>query len=87
VGLIRELVLLPVAPVRGVVWVAGRIAEQAEQERYGEAASVQRLDQLEEARKSGELDEEKAKELEEQVIQEQLSRAADVQQEGAAERG
>ncbi|TMM05128.1 MAG: gas vesicle protein [Actinobacteria bacterium] len=75
-GLIKELVLLPVAPVRGVLWVSERIAEQVEQERYAPGAAVQRLEDLEAKRERGEVDEETAKQLEEQVIEEQLDRTA-----------
>jgi len=76
VGLIKELVLLPVAPVRGVLWVTERIAEQAEQERYSPGAAVQQLEDLEARRERGEVDEETAAQLEEEVIEEQLVRAA-----------
>jgi Gas vesicle protein G len=73
-GLIKELVLLPVAPVRGTLWVAERISDQVEQERYSSGAAVQQLDHLEEAKERGELDEQEAAERQEQVIEEQLVR-------------
>ena len=74
-GLIKELVLLPLAPFRGTMWVAERIADQVEQERYGGAGTVERLDQLEQAKASGELDEREAAEREEEMLEEQLVRA------------
>ena len=86
-GLIKELVLLPVAPVRGVMWVAERISEQAERELYSESAGVQRLDDLEQKRERGELGEEEAKRLEEEVIQRQLATASDGGMQEGAGRG
>jgi Gas vesicle protein G len=73
-GMIKELLLLPVAPARGVVWVSEKIAEQAERERYSDAAAIKRLDELERKREAGEIDEQRAKELEDELIQEQLTR-------------
>jgi hypothetical protein len=81
-GLIKELVLLPVAPFRGTLWVAERIADQVEQERYGGASAVEQLDRLEQASKTGELDEREVAERQEQVLGEQLSRAAAPGKEG-----
>jgi hypothetical protein len=74
-GLMKELVLLPVAPVRGTLWVAERIAEEVEREQQGSGAAVQQLDQIEHAQESGELDEREAAERQEKVIEEQLVRA------------
>jgi hypothetical protein len=74
-GLIKEILLLPVAPVRGTLWVAEQIQDQVEQERYSSGAAVQRLDELEAAKERGELDEQEAEEREEQVLSEQLARA------------
>jgi hypothetical protein len=59
-GLISGLLTLPLAPVRGTVWLAERIQEQAEQELYDEGAIQARLAEIEEARERGEIDEEEA---------------------------
>jgi Gas vesicle protein G len=75
VGLIKELVLLPVAPLRFTVWVADQVAQEADRKQYSPGAGVQQLEEIEEARESGELDEEKAKELEGKVIEQQTSPA------------
>lgn len=75
-GLIKEIVLLPVAPVRGTLWVAELIADQVEQERYSGGAAVAQLDEVEEAKQRGDLDEEEAAERQEQILGEQLTRAA-----------
>jgi hypothetical protein len=57
VGLITGLLTLPLAPVRGTVWLAERIQEQAEAEMNDETALRQQLAELEAARESGEYDE------------------------------
>jgi hypothetical protein len=72
VGLITGLLTLPLAPVRGVAWVAEVIAEEAER-RMEEAASPERaLAELEAARATGEIGEEEAAELEALLIDEAI---------------
>ncbi len=56
-GLLKSLVLLPLAPVRGVVWVAERIAEQAEHELSDPAVIRGELEELTFALETGEIDE------------------------------
>jgi Gas vesicle protein G len=57
VGLITGLLTLPLAPVRGTVWLAERIQEQAEREMNDEGAIRTALIELEEMRESGDYDE------------------------------
>jgi hypothetical protein len=57
-GLITGLLTLPLAPVRGVAWVAEKVAEQAELELYDENRIMGELAELERAKEAGELDEE-----------------------------
>lgn len=83
-GLIKELTLLPVAPLRFTVWVADQIADEADRQQFGSAAGVQQLEEIEEARRRGEIDEEEAAEREAGVIEGQVSRE---QPEGDSERG
>lgn len=54
-GLITGLLTLPLAPVRGTVWLAERIQEQAENELYDESSIRAQLMELEEARERGDL--------------------------------
>jgi hypothetical protein len=54
-GLITGLLTLPLAPVRGTVWLAERIQEQAEAELYDESAIRTGLMELEEAREAGSM--------------------------------
>lgn len=46
-GLFKEIALLPLAPVRGTVWVAEQIAEEAERRLYDEDSIKRELLQLE----------------------------------------
>jgi hypothetical protein len=68
VGVIKELTLLPLAPLRFTVWVAEKVAEEADQKLNSPQAQVQQLRAIEQARARGELDEEAAADLEAQVI-------------------
>jgi hypothetical protein len=76
-GLITGLLTLPLAPVRGTVWLAERIQEQAENELYDEDAIRAQLMELEEARQSGAYDEEEVAAAEDALIERLMaSRAA-----------
>jgi hypothetical protein len=68
-GLITGLLTLPLAPVRGTVWLAERIHEQAEGELYDESAIRAGLLALEESREAGELDEAEIDEAEDELVQ------------------
>lgn len=46
-GLFKELVMLPLAPVRGTAWVAEQIAGEAERRLYDEDAIKREMLQLE----------------------------------------
>jgi Arc/MetJ-type ribon-helix-helix transcriptional regulator len=68
-GLITGLLTLPLAPVRGTVWLAERIQEQAERELYDESAIREGLRELEEARQAGELAPEEIDEAENELLE------------------
>ena len=57
-GLITGLLTLPLAPVRGVGWVAEKVAEEAELELYDEQRILRELGQLEAAQEEGLMSEE-----------------------------
>jgi Gas vesicle protein G len=83
VGLISGLLTLPLAPVRGTVWLAERIQEQAEQELYDEDVIRGQLMELEELRQSGDYDEEEITAAEDVLVERLLaSRAAAAEREG-----
>jgi hypothetical protein len=68
-GLIKELVLLPVAPLRFTGWVAEQLQQEAER-RHGGPASVSReLHELDVARDRGELEPEEAERRQGEAIE------------------
>jgi len=67
-GLISGLLTLPLAPVRGVVWVAEQIQEEAERQWYDPATIHAALDNLDERRKAGLIPEDEADRLEEELV-------------------
>jgi hypothetical protein len=69
VGLITGLLTLPLAPVRGTVWLAERIQEQAEAELYDEDVIRAQLMEIDAAREAGEIDEEEATQAEDQLLE------------------
>ena len=76
-GLIDGLLTLPLAPVRGVIWVAERLAEQAEMELYDEDRIRAQLVELELAFEEGEIDEEELR-VSEEILFERLEVAREM---------
>jgi hypothetical protein len=68
-GLITGLLTLPLAPVRGTIWIAERIYEQAEAELNDEQAIHEQLMEIEAAREAGEIDDETAAEAEDILLE------------------
>ncbi len=67
-GLISGLFTWPVAPVRGVAWIADQVLDVAVR-LWADPAAVERgLAEVDEKRRSGELSEDEAAELEEELI-------------------
>jgi hypothetical protein len=88
VGLIKELLLLPVAPLRFTFWVAEQVAEEADREQYSVGAGARQIDEIEEAREKGELGEEEAEERQGEIIEQQVSGAPPTTEPGGdAQRG
>jgi hypothetical protein len=73
-GLITGLLTLPLAPVRGTVWVAERILEQAEAEYYDEGTIRAQLIEIEVARDAGEIDEATATQAEDALLERLMGR-------------
>ena len=57
-GLLTGLLTLPLAPVRGTVWIAERLMEEAERELGDENAVRRRLTELEVRHELGEISDE-----------------------------
>ena len=68
-GLITGLLTLPLAPVRGTVWLAERIQEQAEAELDDEDVIRAQLMEIDAAREAGEIGEEEATQAEDQLLE------------------
>lgn len=68
-GLITGLLTLPLAPVRGVIWVAEKVEQEAQRQYDDPAAIQQQLDELEEQRSAGLIDDEDARAREELLVQ------------------
>lgn len=68
-GLFTGLLTLPLAPVRGVVWVAERVAEEVERELYDEGNIRRQLLQLELDHDDGKLSDEERSAQEEVLLQ------------------
>ena len=68
-GLISGLLTLPLAPIRGTVWIAERIYEQAEAELNDERTIQAQLMEIQAAREAGEIDESTASEAEDILLE------------------
>ena len=68
-GLFTALLTLPLAPVRGTVWIAEKLQEQAELELYDESAIQAGLLELQAARESGAYEESEIDEAEDALIE------------------
>jgi hypothetical protein len=68
-GLFKELVLLPLAPVRGTAWVAEQIAEEADRELYDEDNLKRGLLQLELDHEDGRIGDEERRAMEDDLLE------------------
>ena len=68
-GLFTGLITLPLAPVRGVMWVAERVVEEAERELYDEGNIRRQLLQLELDHEDGKLSDEERSAQEDDLLQ------------------
>jgi hypothetical protein len=73
VGLITNVLLLPLAPVRGVTWVAGIIGEEADRQMAASASPVRALEDLAARTANGEISPEEAQALEAEIIERMLA--------------
>ncbi|MEU9057419.1 gas vesicle protein GvpG [Streptomyces sp. NPDC048430] len=67
-GLITQLLTLPLAPVRGTAWVLDQVVQAAEREHYDPAAVRTQLAELERELLSGEIDEEEFDRREDELL-------------------
>lgn len=72
-GLLTGLVTLPLAPVRGTVWVAEQILHQAERNYYDPDLIRRQLEEVDAARAHGVLSDAEADDLEEHLLERLMS--------------
>lgn len=68
-GLITGLLTLPLAPVRGVTWIAEQIQEEAERQWSDPVVLRAQLADVEALRESGAIEEDEAGRLEEEILE------------------
>ena len=68
-GLFKELALLPLAPVRGTVWVTEQIAEEADRRLYDENNIKREMVQLEIDSEEGRISEEERATKEDELLE------------------
>jgi cytochrome c-type biogenesis protein CcmH/NrfG len=69
VGLISGLLTLPLAPVKGVAWVAEQVYEEADRELYDEGRIRRELGELDRLREEGMISDEEAEHRETDLIE------------------
>lgn len=69
-GLIKELALLPVAPLRFTTWVVVQVHAETQRREGGAGGAAQRIDAIEAQRERGELDAREAERRQGEVIEE-----------------
>jgi Gas vesicle protein G len=72
-GLLTGLLTLPLAPVRGTMWVAEILLEEAERQMRDPALVEQQLDEAEAAWERGDLTDEEFAEIEDELLGRLLS--------------
>jgi hypothetical protein len=68
-GVLTGLLLLPLAPLRGTIWLAERLAEAAERELDEEATARRLLVEAEIAFETGELSEAEYEQVEDELLE------------------
>ena len=68
-GLLGELLLLPVAPVRGTAWVLQQVVSEAERQYYDPAAVQRELAELVERFEAGEIEEDEFDRREDELLE------------------
>ena len=68
-GLFTGLLTLPLAPIRGVIWIAEKIQQEAERELYDEGRIRAQLTEVELAWETRAIDEETYVRLEEELLE------------------
>lgn len=67
-GLLTGLVTWPLAPARGVVWVADQVLDEAERQYYDPRSIRAKLQEIEDLRASDQISEEDAASAEDELV-------------------
>ena len=73
-GLLTGLLGLPLAPVRGVVWVTEQIRQEAEAQYFDPARIRAELEEIEQARQAGTLSAEECTDRENALLERLMAR-------------
>jgi hypothetical protein len=74
-GIMTNVLLLPLAPVRGVTWIAEVLFEEADREISSARSPARQLEDLAAAVANGEIGPEEAEALEAEIIERMLAEA------------
>ena len=72
-GLISGILTWPLAPVRGVAWIAEQVRQEAERQWLDPAAIQEALDDVQARRDAGLIDDAEANRLEDELIERLLA--------------
>jgi hypothetical protein len=72
-GIVKALLLLPLAPVTGLKWLTEVLVDEAEREQASQQSPERALADLDAMRATGEIADEDADALEEQLIEQMLA--------------
>lgn len=72
-GFFTELLLLPLAPVRGVMWVGEQVAAQVDHQLYDPGVIRAQIDELDAAYDRGEISEAERDEQQDELLQRLVS--------------
>lgn len=67
-GLFSSILGLPLAPVRGTIWVAEKVQEEAERQYYDPGLIRRKLEEVADAKEAGTISEEDAAKLEKELV-------------------
>ncbi|WP_426518523.1 gas vesicle protein GvpG [Diaminobutyricibacter sp. McL0618] len=67
-GLLTSLIGLPFAPIRGTIWIAERVLEEARRQYYDPGVIQRQLEEIGHARELGMISEDDARALEKELV-------------------
>ena len=68
-GLVSGILTLPLAPMRGVIWLGEVIQRQVEQEMHNPANTRRQLEELQEARERGEISADEEEQAQQEILE------------------